>query len=346
MLHDIDTRSGEADFMGAGSAAGRDLLMIASYNIHGCVGVDMRYDVERVARVILELRCDTVGLQEVDSRPSASVRRSGVVALGDGAGPRRDPAARCRAAVFRTTAAGDATAADGGLIMADGAALGQGAMGVYGALGANRSAGRYNMASCYTSGLEALQLKQLAEATGMRPVVATPAGSSQFHFSNANALLTRREVGAVRVHDLSYKSREPRSALDVELHAGGRAMRVIVTHLGLRPGERRYQVRKLLTVLREIPPEQGVVVLGDINEWLPIGRPLRWLHGLLGKPPWQRSFPVWAPVFALDRVWTRPLGALLGFTVHRSVESRRASDHYPVKAVVAPDVTRPHPQPR
>jgi endonuclease/exonuclease/phosphatase family metal-dependent hydrolase len=97
-------------------------------------------------------------------------------------------------------------------------------------------------------------------------------------------------------------------------------------------------VKKLLTVLRAIPPEQPVVVLGDINEWLPIGRPLRWLHGLLGKPPWQRSFPVWAPMFALDRVWTRPLGALLSFNVHRSPAARRASDHYPVKAIVAPDV--------
>lgn len=236
----------------------RDLLTIASYNIHGCVGTDMRYDVERVARVIRELGCDTVGLQEVDGRPGLHS--------------------------------------------------------------------------------DSMQLQYLANSTGMTPVVAfTPTGK-EFKFGNANALLTRRSVGTVRSYDLSFRSREPRSALDVELHAGGRAIRVIVTHLGLRPGERRFQVKKLLTVLRAIPPEQPVVVLGDINEWLPIGRPLRWLHGLLGKPPWQRSFPVWAPMFALDRVWTRPLGALLSFNVHRSPAARRASDHYPVKAIVAPDV--------
>jgi endonuclease/exonuclease/phosphatase family metal-dependent hydrolase len=282
MLHNVEALSGEPYFTGPTSLAGtgRDLLMIGSYNIHGCVGADMRYDVDRVARVILELRCDTVGLQEVDGQ------------------------------------------VDGG-----GSAVG------------GRAAAGNRMAS------QGLQLQQLAAATAMHPVVVAPTEAGEFHFSNANALLTRREVGQVRLHDLSYKAREPRSALDVELHAGGRIMRVIVTHLGLRPGERRYQVRKLLTVLREIPAEQGVVVLGDINEWLPIGRPLRWLHGLLGKPPWQRSFPVWAPVFALDRVWTRPLGALLGFTVHRSGEARKASDHYPVKAVVAPDVSRRVPPP-
>lgn len=240
--------------------AGRDLLTVGSYNIHRCVGSDLRQDVERVARVILELQCDTVGLQEVDS----------------GGGLRTD----------------------------------------------------------------SLQLDLLARVTGMQPIAGTnllPQGSR-----HGNALLTTRDFGAVRRYDLTVEGREPRGALDVEVHAAGRVVRVIVTHLGLRPAERRVQVRKLLTVLRSIPSDSPVVVLGDINEWLPIGRPLRWLHGLLGKPPAQRSFPVWAPLFALDRVWSRPSGALLALEVHRSTDARVASDHFPVKAVVAPDVGRRH----
>jgi endonuclease/exonuclease/phosphatase family metal-dependent hydrolase len=241
--------------------SGRDLLTVGSYNIHRCVGSDLRQDVERVARVILELRCDTVGLQEVDSGP----------------GPRTD----------------------------------------------------------------SLQLDLLAQATGMRPILGT---SLRPHACrHGNALLTTRDFGAIRRYDLSVEGREPRGALDVEVHAAARIVRVIVTHLGLRPAERRLQVGKLLTVLRSIPADSPIVVLGDINEWLPIGRPLRWLHGLLGKPPSPRSFPVWAPVFALDRVWSRPLGALLALDVHRSSDARVASDHFPVKAVVAPDVgRRPH----
>ncbi len=238
--------------------AGRDLLTIGSYNIHRCVGNDGRYDVERVARVIHEMRCDTVGLQEVDSRPGLQT--------------------------------------------------------------------------------DSMQLEFLAQATGMQPIAGTTLVRDGAQYGNA--LLTTRKLGTVRRYDLSFKGREPRGALDVEVHAGAQVVRVIVTHLGLRPAERRFQVKKLLTVLRGIPPERPVVVLGDINEWLPIGRPLRWLHGLLGKPPGQRSFPVWAPVFALDRVWSRPAGALLELLVHRSVEARAASDHFPVKAVVAPDVGR------
>lgn len=41
---------------------------IASYNIHGCVGTDGKYDPERIADVIKQLNADIIGLQEVDSR--------------------------------------------------------------------------------------------------------------------------------------------------------------------------------------------------------------------------------------------------------------------------------------
>ena len=105
---------------------------------------------------------------------------------------------------------------------------------------------------------------------------------------------------------------------DADLEVAGETLRVIVTHLGLPPAERRYQVKKLLSLVRYTPLHERVVVLGDINEWLPLGRPLRWIHALLGRSPAERSFPSRWPLFALDRVWVR-----------------QASDHLPVKAVIA-----------
>lgn len=48
-------------------------LRVATYNIHGCVGVDGRCDLGRVAEVLRELDADVIGLQEVDSRPSRSL---------------------------------------------------------------------------------------------------------------------------------------------------------------------------------------------------------------------------------------------------------------------------------
>lgn len=42
--------------------------LIASYNVHKCVGADRRFDPERTSRVIHEIDADVIGLQEADSR--------------------------------------------------------------------------------------------------------------------------------------------------------------------------------------------------------------------------------------------------------------------------------------
>lgn len=42
-------------------------LVVASYNVHRCVGVDRRHSTERIARVINEIDADVVVLQEVES---------------------------------------------------------------------------------------------------------------------------------------------------------------------------------------------------------------------------------------------------------------------------------------
>jgi endonuclease/exonuclease/phosphatase family metal-dependent hydrolase len=175
-----------------------------------------------------------------------------------------------------------------------------------------------------------MQLDYLARETGMQGI----AGATILRHDGdyGNALLTRLPVLDVRRHDFSFLRREPRGALDVDLDLHGKIVRVLVTHLGLNPKERRFQVRQLLQLLGDAGREQLVIVLGDINEWLPISRPLRWLHGLLGKPPWQRTFPVWFPLFALDRVWVQPRSAIVRIGAHRSKCSRRASDHFPIKA--------------
>ena len=219
------------------------MLRIASYNVHGCVGTDGKEDAARVAAVIAELGCDTVGLQEV------------------------------------------------------------------------------------------FHEETLARRTGMTLVRGTPHLWHDRHVGNA--LLTRRKVLEVRHHDFCLPRCEPRSALDADLEVAGARVRVIVTHLGLPPAERRYQVKKLLLLIKHTPLHEPVVVLGDINEWLPLGRPLRWMHALLGRSPAERSFPSRWPLLALDRVWVRPRGALVAFGAHRSALAARASDHLPVRADIA-----------
>jgi endonuclease/exonuclease/phosphatase family metal-dependent hydrolase len=233
-----------ANWQALSEQLGPGCFRVASYNVHGCVGADGLKDAGRIVRVIEELGCDTVGLQEVDHRLDWIASRLGMQAVP-------------------------------GLTLA-------------------RHDGPYG-----------------------------------------NALITRRPVRSVRRLGFTYSRREPRNALDVDLDVGGETVRVLVTHLGLGPAERRYQVKKILDLLRHTHATERVVVLGDINEWLPLGRPVRWLHGLLGHCPAERSFPSRWPLLALDRVWSRPRHALLALKAHRSPLAAIASDHLPVKALIA-----------
>lgn len=51
-----------------GTRGGGDNVVVASYNVHKCVGADGRFRPDRIAAVIGELGADLVALQEVDRR--------------------------------------------------------------------------------------------------------------------------------------------------------------------------------------------------------------------------------------------------------------------------------------
>jgi endonuclease/exonuclease/phosphatase family metal-dependent hydrolase len=188
---------------------------------------------------------------------------------------------------------------------------------------------------CDTVGLQEVdyRLDYIARKLGMQAIPGLTLARHDGPFGNA--LLTRRKVLDVRRLGFTYSRREPRNALDVDLDVNGETVRVIVTHLGLWPAERRYQVKKILEMIRATPSYERVIVLGDINEWLPLGRPLRWMNALFGRCPAERSFPSRWPLVALDRVWVRPRHALLALKAHRTPLAELASDHLPVKAIIA-----------
>ena len=149
-----------------------------------------------------------------------------------------------------------------------------------------------------------------------------------------NCLLTRFPVQETTRIDLTFKRREARGALDVLLECEGAPLRVIATHLGLRPSERRMQIQQLLRVLETQTPVP-TVLMGDLNEWFLWGRPLRWLHTHFEKTPAAATFPASAPVFALDRIWIEPRALLERVWVHISPLARVASDHLPLVARIS-----------
>jgi phospholipase D1/2 len=48
------------------------ILRVASYNVHGCLGLDGRRDVARIIQILREIDADVIGLQEVESRHGRS----------------------------------------------------------------------------------------------------------------------------------------------------------------------------------------------------------------------------------------------------------------------------------
>jgi endonuclease/exonuclease/phosphatase family metal-dependent hydrolase len=174
-------------------------------------------------------------------------------------------------------------------------------------------------------------MNYLAATTGLQAVPGPAVERRNGHYGNV--LLTSCKVLDVFKIDLSYLQREPRGAIDADLEIGGEPVRVIVTHLGLRPAERRFQVKKLLTALSQ-KRTRIVILLSDFNEWLPTGRSLRWLHTQLGKTALVRTFPSRFPIFALDRIWVSPPAALNQLCCFHTPLTRIASDHLPLKATI------------
>lgn len=224
-------------------------LAVATWNVHGGVGIDRRYAPPRIAEVVVETRADVIALQEVGSRRST----------------------------------------------------------------------------------ERL-LEALIEATGY---YAAQGWTCERHGCDyGNVVLSRYPIAETARLDITVEGCEPRGALDVVVEAPGTPLRVIATHLGLRPSERRAQVKRLLAALERETP-LPTVLTGDVNEWYLWGRPLRWLHRHFQQTPAPPTFPSWRPMLALDRLWTEPSSLLVDMRVHRTPLARVASDHLPLVARIA-----------
>lgn len=109
---------------------------------------------------------------------------------------------------------------------------------------------------------------------------------------------------------------------------------VLATHLGLRPTERRTQVRRLLDALPNNEESGATVLMGDLNDWFLWGRPLRWLNRHFRRSSSPASYPACCPFFALDRIWAKPHGNLRNVKVINTELTRAASDHLPLVATL------------
>ncbi|NDV01197.1 endonuclease/exonuclease/phosphatase family protein [Pseudoroseicyclus tamaricis] len=184
-----------------------------------------------------------------------------------------------------------------------------------------------------------LDIQAIEAATGLRSVHDRPGlrwGAQSDGFLGAILFLPPGwQITHADVIDLPGHCH--RGAISVEAETPHGPLRLLCTHLSLGQPLRIVQVRTLVQYIFR-RPSMPSVLMGDLNEWRPWG-------GLAFSPrvtgcrlsgPCKPSFPVGRPILPLDRILCDMPGAVSGFTVLDGPGIRAASDHRPVRALVAP----------
>lgn len=176
-------------------------------------------------------------------------------------------------------------------------------------------------------------LNYLSDRTGMFHVSGPTLLRENGHYGNA--LLLASEAQEVDRIDISMPGFEPRGIIDTGFIWHDQYIRVLATHLGLDPRERRNQVKQhILPLVERIHEDDFMLLMGDLNEWLLWGRPLRWLKRYFTGSRARRTYPSGLPLFALDRIWVHPHYCRVNTRTVLNKLTRVASDHLPLRAVI------------
>lgn len=156
------------------------------------------------------------------------------------------------------------------------------------------------------------------------------------HGEHGNALLTRWPVLGSGHQDVSDHPFEQRGLLHVMVEVAGRAVHVVVVHLGLIHASRERQVLRLGQFIeREVPAGAPLVVAGDFNDWgAQLLRPMAALGLHTFEDRRLPTFPARLPLLHLDRIFVRGLTPLSAHVPHGRAWTRM-SDHLPLIAEFA-----------
>ena len=156
------------------------------------------------------------------------------------------------------------------------------------------------------------------------------------HGEHGNALLSRWPVVSTGHEDVSDHRFEQRGLLHVVVKVEGKAVHVIVVHLGLLAASRDRQIQRMGHYLaREVPADERLVVAGDFNDWGDrLHQPMSDLDLRTFEGIRLATFPSRLPVLHLDRIYTRGLKPLHA-QVPRGRAWARMSDHLPLIAEFA-----------
>lgn len=166
-----------------------------------------------------------------------------------------------------------------------------------------------------------------------------------------NVVLSRLPVTSSANYDITWRGREPRGCLrvDIELNgeevkggAGSKArepLHVFNVHLGTAFMERRHQARRLLghDILNDAELTGERIVLGDFNEWTRGLATEMLSHNFANADPRlhlrrSRTYPGLLPLLHLDHIYYDSALELTRLHLHRSRQALLASDHLPLVA--------------
>jgi endonuclease/exonuclease/phosphatase family metal-dependent hydrolase len=133
---------------------------------------------------------------------------------------------------------------------------------------------------------------------------------------HGNAILSKFPFVSWENIDVSIFPRSSRSILHgvLKIPDTGRRVHTLCVHLGLLEQERRGQLRTLMERIdSHVPRDEPLVIAGDFNDWrgqaekhlredLDLEELFQTLDGRHA-----RTFPVWAPLFPVDRIYYRGL---------------------------------------
>ena len=131
---------------------------------------------------------------------------------------------------------------------------------------------------------------------------------------HGNAILSRYPFVAWENIDVSIFPRSSRSILHgvIEVPGHSRPLHTLCVHLGLLEQERREQLQVLTDRIdQHVPRDEPMIIAGDFNDWR--RRAESHLHDDLGleelfvqlQGRHARTFPVWAPLLPVDRIYYR-----------------------------------------
>ena len=161
------------------------------------------------------------------------------------------------------------------------------------------------------------------------------------HGYHGNAILSKYPLLEWENIDVSpYRFAASRSLLHgrIEVPPASTRVHLVCIHFGFIAIERRPQIQRLCAHIEaRIPHHEALIVAGDFNDWW--GRAAREFNAALGLREvfrelhgrHARSFPSWAPLFPMDRIYCRGVEPRAATRLNGPPWST-LSDHAPLQA--------------